>query len=349
MFRKITGPAGSIDTVFGTTRVRTTQLGFPAELTSAYNSTTGYSWKRLYLNLATPGFDNPSIQQQGSYAFEVTGSTGVASGTRVWMEPDPDVRGYVFAAGSTEDACDCLADCAWVGGLSSSDCLLFSVVSASGACSGISTTREVYLEPSGGTWASGPDDWVGTGGGGTGQIVFSKASGLFYLVVDGVYLTPLGCSEGCLIFGGGGATLCGGATTPCVDSFVAAVCCATCPPSTCAGITESLTLGITRVVPIVVGPLNNEWFRIAATAGQTYKVTVTVSGSSLLSLAGTYGPSCAALTTWLSVINHNAFSATTCWSVTVPSSGYLYVNVYNPAASSFFNGSYSITFAAGSC
>jgi hypothetical protein len=31
----------------GAELIRTTQLGFPAELTSGWDSTDGYSWKRL--------------------------------------------------------------------------------------------------------------------------------------------------------------------------------------------------------------------------------------------------------------------------------------------------------------
>ncbi|NCW80337.1 MAG: hypothetical protein EBV68_00485 [Betaproteobacteria bacterium] len=68
---KVTGPSGMIDTVFGKTRVRSQQPGFPAELTSTFDATTGYDWKRLQLDLAVADFDDPTIQPQGSYASEV--------------------------------------------------------------------------------------------------------------------------------------------------------------------------------------------------------------------------------------------------------------------------------------
>jgi hypothetical protein len=104
MLSKVMGFAGAIDTVFGKTRIRTTQLGFPAELTSVYNATTGYDWKRLQLDLTVPGFNDPTIQPEGQYAFDVTGDTSLTVGTRVWLEPDPDCVGYNFQSPMSESA-----------------------------------------------------------------------------------------------------------------------------------------------------------------------------------------------------------------------------------------------------
>lgn len=83
----------------GALNIRTTQLGFPAELTSTYDATTGYSWKRK--RLEPPTFVNPGVQLTGNKAFEATSSTSVASGTSVWMEPSPDGVGYVFQSGGS--------------------------------------------------------------------------------------------------------------------------------------------------------------------------------------------------------------------------------------------------------
>lgn len=91
-------------TVGGVTDVRTLQLGFAAETTGVYNATTGYPWKRLRLNTLTPGFENPAIQQTGTGAFEVAGGTGLASGTRCWLEPSPEASGYVLYCGSSAAA-----------------------------------------------------------------------------------------------------------------------------------------------------------------------------------------------------------------------------------------------------
>ena len=92
-------PSGTgVSTAFGATSVRTMQLGFAAELTSAYDATTGYSWKALELNRATPGFENPAAQLTGQYAFTADDNQTLASGTRVWLEPDPCATGHVIVS-----------------------------------------------------------------------------------------------------------------------------------------------------------------------------------------------------------------------------------------------------------
>jgi hypothetical protein len=91
-------PSGAgVSTAFGATSVRPVTTGFAAELTSAYDSTTGYSWKALELNVATPGFENPAVQLTGTHAFAADGNEGLTSGTRVWLERDPTTTGLVVA------------------------------------------------------------------------------------------------------------------------------------------------------------------------------------------------------------------------------------------------------------
>jgi hypothetical protein len=91
-------PSGTgVSTAFGATSVRPMTTGFAAELTSAYDSTTGYSWKALELNVATPGFENPAVQLTGTHAFAADGNEGLTSGTRVWLERDPTTTGLVVA------------------------------------------------------------------------------------------------------------------------------------------------------------------------------------------------------------------------------------------------------------
>lgn len=76
--------------------VRTTQLGFAVELTSGYDETTGYDWKRLLLDTTVPEFADPEIQLTGQYAFTPDDNRDLISGDRGWLEPSPDADGWVF-------------------------------------------------------------------------------------------------------------------------------------------------------------------------------------------------------------------------------------------------------------
>lgn len=90
-------PSGTgVSTAFGATSVRTMQTGFAAQLISPYGSATGYDWKRLELNVATPGFVNPAVQLKGNRAFTVDDDQTLASGTLGWLEIDDTSTGYVF-------------------------------------------------------------------------------------------------------------------------------------------------------------------------------------------------------------------------------------------------------------
>lgn len=96
---KPTGGLGQgVSTSYGSLNIRTTQLGFPAELTSTFNATTGYSWKRLALDTTLAiSLTNPAIQPEGTRAYEVTGNETLGIGDRVWLEPSPEAQGYLFA------------------------------------------------------------------------------------------------------------------------------------------------------------------------------------------------------------------------------------------------------------
>ncbi len=78
---------------------RTTQIGFPAELTSTWNSDVGYDWKRLDLDTSTADISDPSVQPTGNQAFALDGNEMLAVGTGpVWMEPNPVGPGYLFTS-----------------------------------------------------------------------------------------------------------------------------------------------------------------------------------------------------------------------------------------------------------
>jgi hypothetical protein len=72
----------------------TTQLGFPAVLTSGWDATTGYSWKRQVLSVVTVG--DPTLQEIGSFAATVDNDTSLTAGTHGWMEPAANRVGYIF-------------------------------------------------------------------------------------------------------------------------------------------------------------------------------------------------------------------------------------------------------------
>ena len=106
---RLTRPTSGIgqgsSTLFGSLNIRSTQLGFAAELTSTFNTTTGYNWKRLALD--TTGsitLTNPAIQLTGNRAYSIDGSTTLASGTKGWLEPSPESSGYLFTTASSASA-----------------------------------------------------------------------------------------------------------------------------------------------------------------------------------------------------------------------------------------------------
>jgi hypothetical protein len=94
---RLSGPGVSTGTA-GALHVRSTQLGFAAELTGGWDASTGYPWKRLRLDGVTVG--NPGVQPAGTGAVAVGGDTGLTGGTRGWLEPSPDGVGYLFTLGT---------------------------------------------------------------------------------------------------------------------------------------------------------------------------------------------------------------------------------------------------------
>lgn len=90
-----------VNTLYGALSIRTTQLGFAAETTNTYNTTTGYPWKRLELDISTPEFDDPDIQPTGTHAFTIDDNRTLPTGTLCWIEPDPTSTGYVIVSTGT--------------------------------------------------------------------------------------------------------------------------------------------------------------------------------------------------------------------------------------------------------
>lgn len=92
--------AGS-STYGGATTTRPLQVGFPAKITSTYSAATGYNWSMRLLTPGTATTVDPTATVSGNGAVEVSGRTDIASGTKVWMEPDPNGRGFLFTVSDT--------------------------------------------------------------------------------------------------------------------------------------------------------------------------------------------------------------------------------------------------------
>jgi hypothetical protein len=122
------------------------------------------------------------------------------------------------------------ASCSWLSGLATTDCLLLTVVSATGRCSGIDTAQSVELQWDGADTWDGTTDFDHTGAGTPGAVVFDWANPDDpTLTIDGVSGKFWGCNgAGKLLFSFGGTDLCGGAAGSCNNSFTVAVECACC-------------------------------------------------------------------------------------------------------------------------
>lgn len=133
----------------GSLSIRTLQIGFPAKLTSRYNTSTGYSWKRT--KLEPPTFANPTIQLTGDNAFEVTGDKSLKVGTSVWMEPSPDAVGYVFtvSGNASGDTADCVRKF-----LTLPPCATLSVLTGVGSCGCVPARSGIALTNTGGVLSS---------------------------------------------------------------------------------------------------------------------------------------------------------------------------------------------------
>ncbi len=152
--RRVVSVAGAgVSSKGGPVQVRTTQLGFPAELTAAWDATNGYAWKRLRLEgVAT---DEPGVQPAGVQAVTPDGDESLAAGTRGWMEPSPDAQGWYFTASAGGSATSCRATLA---GLLETSRVTFTILAGSGRCANIDAATLTG-------WRPDPDveEWVSVG------------------------------------------------------------------------------------------------------------------------------------------------------------------------------------------
>lgn len=92
-----------ISTLHGVVSSRTMQPGVPAELTSGWDSTNGYSAKQLTLDGVT--LVNPDVQPTFTNVAAIDGSQTLQVGLRGWLEIDPGAAGWLFIAGAGACAC----------------------------------------------------------------------------------------------------------------------------------------------------------------------------------------------------------------------------------------------------
>jgi hypothetical protein len=92
--RSLTGLGVSTSYGAKSLEVRATQVGFPAELTSVWDTSTGYSWKQLALAGVSVG--DPDTQRTGDKAVTVDNNTALEVGTLGWLEVDPQAGGCLF-------------------------------------------------------------------------------------------------------------------------------------------------------------------------------------------------------------------------------------------------------------
>jgi hypothetical protein len=188
----------------GALHFQRSQVGFAAEITAAYSSSIGYEWK--YLSLVEGVMEEAtSGPGTGAMAFALDGSTSLAVGTVVWLEPSPNAQGYIItqASGDADEEGDC-AGVGWVAGLDTTDCIKVSVVS------GIAE-QMIFLTWDGAAWSNATDELTYPNG--TGALSFSVSGGQPHLTLDGAELV-LDCGRpNYAIFAGGPATTHDNATT----------------------------------------------------------------------------------------------------------------------------------------
>lgn len=199
------------------------------------SSATGgkHAWSQVNETATTfPDDAAPGFGLAGSLdflpAYEVNGQRA-AVGTKVvaWLSNSQDY--YLFSLNGAGGDGGGLGGCAALLGLETTACIVYTVQSASGKCSGVSTTQTGAMAWNGSGWESA-DEFVTPVL--TGKLLYTVVAGVPTLTLDGSYTFALGgCSSGCLDFLGFGSDLCDDepADDDCGDNtFVVQLCCSPC-------------------------------------------------------------------------------------------------------------------------
>jgi hypothetical protein len=190
----VSGPG--VSTLAGSQNIRTTQLGFAAQLTAAWDNAVGYAWKRRRLDTtASPiALSNPGVQPTGNKAYPIDGDKTLAVGTPVWMEPSPDGAGYLFvdaggSGGGGGVSSSCNSD-TWLKHVAQAGCWTIYRQGGSGRCSGWAVDDPTAVDadgfPTAGITAMlwGSYQWLG--------LVGNTADGS---PASGMIQTPCGCGS----------------------------------------------------------------------------------------------------------------------------------------------------------
>lgn len=185
-------PSGPmVSTAQGGTEIRPYQTGMPVELTSAFNTNWGYSWKALFLDTAsssTASVTDAASPLTGHLAFTPDNLETLPIGTRGWLEIDPQSRGWIFIVGATTGGVDPDGSAAvgsgWIFGFPFDRCLLLTVLGSVNACDGIDDAQEILLAGDGvDSWNSTSDFTYDTG---SGPVELTRSGGMPHLTIDGI-------------------------------------------------------------------------------------------------------------------------------------------------------------------
>lgn len=210
----------------------------PVELTSTYDATTGYDWKRLQLDLGTPGFEDASPAETGDSAFTLDDNQDLPSGTRGILVQTG--AGWTLIADPEADPpAGSVTGPGWVAGLTEEDCLsatAYAPVGGLGSCADITAQTLHLINDGWGEWTS-PVDFVYPTG--SGPFRFWVEDGRPHASISGVELVldSAGVSGDAYYVdftGGEGLGMCDGTHAACgSNTFIVRVQCEDCIEVTC--------------------------------------------------------------------------------------------------------------------
>jgi hypothetical protein len=119
---------------------------FPAELTTAFNASVGYSWKRRVLDRSTPEFVTPTAPTAGQFAFTPDNDETLRVGTQGYLLAEPNGAGWTFLPTGSDSAVvdgDCKSACGTIVGDQDDAAYALSVVCHEGEFAG-ATFAEDY-------------------------------------------------------------------------------------------------------------------------------------------------------------------------------------------------------------
>lgn len=218
--------------------------GFFARLTTA----SGGLWKFVRLTLDVGGAeadDGVESVEFSASPLTIDGTdffTDPVAGMRVWMIPSKETGFYEFMPIGLEIVDEtAVSGPGWIYGLSFDRCLTLTVLSTSGACTGVSSGQEILLIGDAvDSWNSGVGDDF-TYDTGSGPVELTRSAGMPHLTIDGIELGYDGSGTDAdgyryLDFVGAGSDFCDGTdpTGECDLSYVKVrVTCSECPDACC--------------------------------------------------------------------------------------------------------------------